>query len=225
MCTSAIFFLHSNSSKFVQNEAQQVRTRDSCTKDISPPLQAMHCQYNDYRHEYRPTMNWGNFEHFLVLYINCQKIQKFSRNSAAEKCTFLYLSVKYLIYVANRPVLFQQIVLCSMLPPVMGNFEHRSKWLVLYVSFELPITYNNRRKGKIKGIIFNPSKSLKYQVAYMYFHLTDRFIFYLFFLFLGGVVEHMYGVILNTKIRSNFEHQSSLRQLIHFKKGKHPCWI
>ena len=77
-----------------------------------------------------------------------------------------------------------------MLPLVMGNFEHWSKWLVLYLSFELPITYNNIRKEKIEGIIFNPSKSLKYQVAYMYFHLTDGFIFFYFYYFWEEWLNH-----------------------------------
>ena len=29
------------------------------------------------------TVNWGNFKHFLELFINCQKMLKYSRNSSA----------------------------------------------------------------------------------------------------------------------------------------------
>ena len=34
-------------------------------------------------------------------------------------------------------------------------------------------------------------------------------LYFNFFLFLGGMVEHMYGVNLNTKIKGNFENQNN----------------
>ena len=115
----------------------------------------------------RNTVNWSSFEQ---LFINCQKMLKYIQEihlhrNWGKKCAFLYLSVKYLISVANG-YFFNKLYV--MLPLVRGNFEYRSKWLVLYVPFELPITYINRCKGKVEGIIFNLSDSLKKQILTPY---------------------------------------------------------
>ena len=92
-----------------------------------------------------PALKWGE-EMCIFVYINCELFDIFSYNS--------------------YDLFFQQIVLCSMLPLVRGNFEHRSKWLVPCVLFELTITY----KGKIKGIIFNLSTQILTPHRWIYIH-------------------------------------------------------